>query len=246
MGHTGPTQPGARRSAAVNPMNRTIAPPQARCQLAQGSSTAIIRVTVAAATYCHLMGEPRPLGRAGAWWCRQRHQWDWTFDGAASAGDTTLRVRRQIQPDVTAPIRRLQDVGTGRWEGRRLIDRTGRMALANIAGVAVGYVYAVDDAANRIGWCLLDDVVVDPDLRNRGIGHALVAEMASWLHADGYTTLYGLAGAGAGTSAEGGLAGWYERMGFEKSDASGGIRADVAALTERTAYFRAQGEHIRT
>ncbi|MGB3412041.1 MAG: GNAT family N-acetyltransferase [Microthrixaceae bacterium] len=64
------------------------------------------------------------------------------------------------------------------------------MTFANLSGVAVGYAYVVDDVAGRSGWCLLDDVVVDSGMRNRGIGHALIAEMAAWLRADGYTTIW--------------------------------------------------------
>lgn len=186
------------------------------------------------------MTEPKPLNRFGAWWVRQRHRKDWTFDGGAAAGDTSLVIRRQSRPEVTRSIRSLQKAGTGQWEGRRLIDQTGRMALANVSGVAVGYAYVVDDAADRDGWCLLDDVVVAADMRSRGIGQALVAEVVAWLHEDGYTTVYGQAGGGSGTTAEGGLIGWYERMGFERSDARGGISADVATVAERTSRYRSQ------
>lgn len=183
------------------------------------------------------MTDQRSLSRVGAWWVRRRHRSDWTFDSTAMAGDTSLRIRRQSQPLVTASIRRLQKDGTGSWEGRRQIDRTGRMTLANVSGIAVGYVYVVDDAADRSGWCLLDDVVVAPDMRNRGIGRALMAEMALWLSEDGYETIYGLASAGTSINDHGGLRGWYQRMGFAVTDDRGDMRADITRLVDLTTPF---------
>ena len=128
-------------------------------------------------------------------------------------------------------------MGTGGWNGRRMLDHTSRMTLANVSGIAVGYAYLVEDLEQRDGWSLLDDVVVDASMRNRGIGHSLIAEMAAWLHADGYTTVHGHAAGSGGIDIEGGLTGWYQRMGFEMSGTSG-LRADVATLAQRTAHFR--------
>ena len=184
------------------------------------------------------MAKPRPLSFFGAWLFRQQHRWDWTFDPAASAGDSSVRIRREVGPAVTAGIRRLQKMGTGGWNGRRMLDHTSRMTLANVSGIAVGYAYLVEDLEQRDGWSLLDDVVVDASMRNRGIGHSLIAEMAAWLHADGYTTVHGHAAGSGGIDIEGGLTGWYPRMGFEMSGTSGGLRADVATLAQRTAHFR--------
>lgn len=197
------------------------------------------RVDVTARPYRRPMAEPKPLSPCRAWWVRQLHRWDWTFYPAASAGDATVRVRRQVRPSVTPAIRRLQRVGTGRWEGRRPLDHTGRMVLANVSGVPVGYAYAVDHLSGSAGCSLLDDVVVDPSMRNRGIGHTLIAEMAAWMHEDGYTTIFGCATGGDGSAIHGGLFGWYERMGFEMTSPGGDMRADVPYLADRTSVFRA-------
>ena len=89
------------------------------------------------------------------------------------------------------------------------------------------------------GCSLLDDVVVDPSMRNRGIGHTLIAEMAAWMHEDGYTTIFGCATGGDGSAIHGGLFGWYERMGFEMTSPGGDMRADVPYLADRTSVFRA-------
>ena len=149
------------------------------------------RVDVTARPYRRPMAEPKPLSPCRAWWVRQLHRWDWTFYPAASAGDATVRVRRQVRPSVTPAIRRLQRVGTGRWEGRRPLDHTGRMVLANVSGVPVGYAYAVDHLSGSAGCSLLDDVVVDPSMRNRGIGRTRDCPrwmLTSWLNSTGDST----------------------------------------------------------
>jgi GNAT superfamily N-acetyltransferase len=111
------------------------------------------------------------------------------------------------------------------------------MVIANIGGPCVGYAYAFDDPTEH-GVCALDDVVVAPRFRGAGVGHALVAELAAWCVEDGRTRMWGLAS--GHTDADGGLRGWYSRMGFEfdTMEIAGGMTADLAELAARTARFR--------
>ena len=85
---------------------------------------------------------------------------------------------------------------------------------------------------------MLDDVVVDPKFRGQGVGHALMAELAAWYSDDGYTEMWGLAS--GSVSAEGGLRGWYSRMGFRfgGTPLPSSMRASIDELAAATAHYR--------
>lgn len=95
------------------------------------------------------------------------------------------------RPVAPGDVRRLYD-GSGWWPGWD-IDGIGRAIEASIAVGAwdgerlVGFSRAISDGVHR---AYIEDVVIDPDYRGKGIGERLVALLVSQLEDVHITSLF--------------------------------------------------------